>query len=66
MLPFSPKENKDNAEREGTLTAAEKLILTRMKQEAIKPKMNINFGMILVVLAIIVGGYFALDYFKII
>lgn len=69
MLPLKPlnlEENFEQASDDGTLTAAEGLILTRMKSDAIKPKMNINMGVILIIGACLVGGYFLLKYMKLI
>ena len=64
--PFSSKENFEQASEDGTLTAAEKLILTKMKLEAIKPKMQLNWKIILVVLALGAGVLLLLDYLKVI
>jgi len=64
--PFSSKENFEQAAEEGTLTAAEKLILTKMKLEAVKGRMQLNWKIILVVLAIGAGVLFLLDYLKVI
>ena len=66
MLPFSPRENFEAAAEAGTLTAVEKLIITKMKQEAIKSKMQINFKVILILLAVGAAGLYLLDYLKII
>lgn len=65
MKPFSPKEEFKEAVKAGTLTAAEKLILTKMKQEAIKPKMQLNWKVVLIILAIGAAALWALDYYKI-
>jgi len=65
MKPFSPRENLEEAEKEGTLTAAQKLILTKMKMEVVKPKMNWNMKTVLVILAVLAAGYFLLDYLKV-
>jgi len=64
--PFNPDKDFKEAGENGTLTSAQKLILTKMKLEAIKPKMKINIGTILIIGAVLVGGYFLLDYLKII
>jgi len=61
---FSAKKNFKEAEKNGTLTAAEKLILTKMKLDAVKPKSAIGGKTILIIIAVIVVGYFAADYFK--
>lgn len=66
IAPFSPKENFDKATEEGTLTAAEKLILTKMKAEAIKGKMQLPGKLILIILAIGAGALWLLDYLKVI
>jgi len=65
MKPFSPKEDFDEATKEGTLVAAEKVILSKMKLEAIKPKMALTFKTIIIIL--IIGGVllYLLDYLKI-
>jgi len=49
------------AAKKGDLTPAQRLILTKLKLELIKPKMKMNIGVILVVLAVIGGGYFLLN-----
>ncbi len=59
---YLPEEFKEALE-EGRMTAGEKYILTRMKMEMIKPKMNFNIGTILIILGVIVGGLIALNYF---
>jgi len=66
MKPFSPAENVEKASAEGTLTAAQKLILTKMKMEAVKPKMQLNFKLIVGLLVLGAAILFALDYFKLI
>lgn len=64
IKPFSPRENFKQAVEDGTLTAAEKLILTTMKMEAIKPKMQISGKTILIIIGFLIAGYFVADYFK--
>ena len=61
MEPMKPGEEFAKASLKGTLTAAQQLILTKMKMEAIKPKMQFNMGVILVILLVLGGGYFALS-----
>lgn len=63
---WSPKEDYEKASKEGKLTAAMKLILTKMKLEAIKPKMQFNFKIILALAAVAVVGYFAMSYMGVI
>ena len=59
--PFSPVENYEDAERNKTLVAGQKYIMTKMKLEAIKPKMNFNFKTILIILGVLGVGYFVLS-----
>jgi len=61
MKPFSPKENFNKAADDGTLTAAEKLILTKMKLDAVTGKMEMNWKVILLVLAIGAGLLWGLN-----
>lgn len=62
IRPWNPKETLDYA----NMPIAEKVILNKIKLEMVKPKMKINIGVILIVLALLAGGYWALTYFKII
>ena len=55
------KKDYDDASLKGTLTTGQKLIMTKMKMEAIKPKMNLNLGTILIIAAVLGGGYFLLN-----
>jgi hypothetical protein len=55
------EKDYDEASKKGNLTAAQKLILTKMKMEAIKPKMQFNMGMIMIILVVLGGGYFLLS-----
>ena len=66
IQPFSPANNFKQAAKDGTLVAAEKLILTKMKQEAIKNKFSMNWKIILVVLGLGAGLLYLLDYLQII
>lgn len=66
MVPFSPAENFKSASTEGTLTAAEVLVASRMKTDAIKPKLNFDIKWLLIAAVVIGGGYFLLKYFKLI
>lgn len=61
MLPLAPEEDYEKAVTGGRLTAAQKLILTKMKMEAIKPKMQLNFKVILIILVILGAGYYFLN-----
>jgi|WetSurMetagenome_2_1015567.scaffolds.fasta_scaffold166465_2 hypothetical protein len=62
IKPWNPKETLDYA----NMPTAERVILNKIKLEMVKPKMKINFTVILIVLALLAGGYWALTYFKII
>jgi len=66
MQPFKPSENMSEAEKNGTLSELQKIILLKMKLEAVKSKMNINIGMVLLIIGLLIGGYFLLTYLKII
>jgi len=66
IQPFSPTNNFKQAAKEGTLVAAEKLILTKMKQEAIKNKLSMNWKIVLIVLGLGAGLLYLLDYLQII
>lgn len=59
--PFSPKDNYQKAVDKGTLTSAEKVILNTMRNDAIKPKWSGNWGAILIVIAVLVGGALLLN-----
>ena len=48
------------ASKAGKLTNPQKLIITKMKLEAIKPKMSFNIGTLLIIGAVAIGGYYAL------
>lgn len=58
--PFSPVESYELAEQKKTLVAGQKLIMTKMKLEAIKPKMDFNIKTIVIILAVLGVGYYAL------
>jgi len=60
-VPFSPAENYERAEREKTLTAGQKYIMTKMRLDAIKPKMNLNIKTIVVIIAVLGIGYYILQ-----
>ena len=60
-LPFSPADNYDEAKKAKTLTAGQKLIMTKMKLEAIKPKMNMNLKTIVMILGVLGIGYWILS-----
>jgi hypothetical protein len=66
IKPFSPKEDFKEAADKGTLAAAEKLILTKLKLEAVKGKFQLNWKIILLLL--VIGGalLYLLDYAQII
>jgi len=61
MQPFSPSENFEEASKNGTLTSAEKLILTKMRLEAFKPKMQLNIKVILIILIVAGVGLWLLS-----
>jgi len=58
--PFSPVESYEKAVRDKTLVAGQKYIMTKMKLEAIKPKMEWNIKTILIILVVLGVGYYAL------
>jgi CRISPR/Cas system Type II protein with McrA/HNH and RuvC-like nuclease domain len=64
--PFDKGVNFNEAASEGTLTAAQKVIITKLHSDIIKPKMEFNFKAIILVIVLLVGGYYALSYFKVI
>lgn len=66
MEPFSPEKDFEKAKEEGTLTAAQGLILTKMKMEAIKGKLQLNWKIILIIGALLIGLFWLLDYLKVI
>lgn len=49
------------ASKSGRLTMPQKLIVTKMRMEAIKPKMQLNMGVVIMGLVLIGGGYFILS-----
>ena len=53
------------AEEQGNLTSPQRLILTKMKMEALKPSNPLNVKTIILVAIMLGVGYFALDYFSI-
>jgi len=65
MQPLSLKQEVNEAVEKGRLVAAQKYILTKMRLEAVKPKMEMNWKIILIVLAIGGIGLWALDNFGI-
>jgi len=58
---LNSEEDYKESVKDGKLTLPQKLILTKMKMEAIKPKMSFNMGTILIILLVIGGGYFLLS-----
>jgi hypothetical protein len=62
MRPFSPREDFREGEKRGTLVAAEKLILTKMKNEAVKGKFQMNFKVILLLLVLGAAALYGLNY----
>lgn len=65
MKPFSPADNFKQAVAEGTMTSTEKVIMAKMEKDAIKGKWSGSMGKILVIIGIIAGGLYALNYFGI-
>jgi len=65
MLPFSPEDSFKKAYDEGTLTAPQVVIASRMKSDQIKPKMNFNISTIVIIVAAIGGIYFLLKWLKV-
>lgn len=66
VQPFEAKENFKEAVKEGALTSSEKILLRVIKLNEIKPKMKINFMVVLIIAAVCIGGYFLLKYMKIV
>ena len=61
IKPFTPRENLEEAIKEGSLTSTEKFILARLKMDMIKPKMQMNFKVILIVIAVGIGALVVLN-----
>jgi len=66
LKPFSSRENLNEAVDKGTLTSAEKFILTKMKMDAIQPKSHISMKAVIIMLLVLAGGFVALKYFGVI
>ena len=64
-FPFSPEEDYKEAEEQGNLTSPQRLILTKMKMEALKPSSPINAKTIILLVVMLGIGYLALDYFSV-
>jgi len=62
---FDPKSDYEGAEEYGNLTSPQRLIFTKMKMEAIRPRTNFDVKTIMVIIAMLGGVWFALDYFSI-
>jgi len=62
---FDPKTDYEDAEEYGNLTSPQRLIFTKMKMEAIRPRTNFDVKTIMVIIAMLGGVWFALDYFSI-
>ena len=60
-VPFSKASMMEKAKLDETLTFPQKIIYTRLRRDAITPKKSI--GGIILILAIIIGGIVALNYF---
>lgn len=61
--PFSPEENFKKAIEEGALSSAEKVIINKIYADALKNKMSINGTTIAIIIAVIIGGLWAANYF---
>ncbi len=55
--PWKPQENIKKAINNGTLSSAEKFILHAIKMDLVKGKPKLNWGVILLILAVLGGGY---------
>ena len=62
---FNSENDYKVAETNGNLTSPQRLILTKMEMEAVKPKMAFNVKTLVAILVLLGGIYFILDYFKI-
>ena len=61
MRPISPGQEFERDLTNGELTSAEKVIISKIQADLVKPKMNINIGMILLIGALLIGGYYILN-----
>ena len=66
IKPFSPRKNLEEAVTDGSLSSTEKFILARMKLDALKGKMQLNFKIILILLAVGAGALYLLNYLGVI
>jgi len=66
MQPLKLKDEVKESIDGGRMTAGEKYILTRMKLEMIKPKMQFNIWVIIIAIVVVVGGLWALNNFGLI
>jgi len=66
IKPFSPRENLETAVKEGSLTSTEKFILARIKMDTVKAKMQLNWKVVLIILAIGAAILYGLDYMQLI
>ena len=55
---FSPSEHYQSALKDGTLVTAQPFVIAKMKKDLIKPKSSLNFMTILIIGAVVIGGYF--------
>ena len=60
VKPFSPRENFEKAKNDKSLTFSNKYIYTKMKQDLVTPKAQWNMGWILMILGVIIGGFWLL------
>lgn len=63
MKPLTAKEEFQQAVSDGTLTAGEKLIITKMQLDAIKKGVQVNWLTIGVLIIVAVGGLIAANYY---
>ena len=62
---FNSEKDYKVAENNGNLTSPQRLILTKMEMEAVKPKIAFNIKTLIAIIVLLGGIYFILDYFKI-
>ena len=62
MQPFSPRKSFGEAVEKGRLAHTSGLVALKLEKDAIKPKMQLNFKTILIILAIGAGALYGLNY----
>jgi len=60
--PVSMRGELNKAVSDGTLTASEKFIITKMEMESVKPKMKFNFKAIIILLLLGAGLVYGMNY----